>query len=144
MSKCGVLATAILAAVTAALSIAGAIYILIRWEGNRYCWVWTFHDLDDDDYYYSYYNGSSRRPDYCNEALYASLAFLDVVLFATTSAFLFVFYCRMDKLNMERAAERKYETEKKENDKEATNTVPTAVPVVDATEPGEASYAIDL
>ena len=100
MSKCGVLATIILSIITAVLNIVAGVYILITWEDNEWCWVWTGGMLIDDDDYYNNY-----RYDACNEGLWAALAFIDAALFVVVTALLFVFFCRMDKLIAQQKAE---------------------------------------
>ena len=103
--KCGVIIITTLSAITAGLNVLAGAYILVTWEDNTWCFIWILHDLEDDDYIYSS-SGSSytygyygtTTSDYCDEGIWAALAFIDAALFAIVTAFLIIFLCRMDRL----------------------------------------------
>mmetsp|Transcript_515 Transcript_515/g.573 ORF Transcript_515/g.573 Transcript_515/m.573 type:complete len:231 (+) Transcript_515:89-781(+) len=77
-----------LAAVTC--TIAGIVMIVV-WKDHVWCSVWRLTDDDDDDYNTIYAADTSYTPpDYCEEGIWAVVAFITAVLwFATTGCILY-------------------------------------------------------
>jgi len=77
-----------LAAVTC--TIAGIVMIVV-WKDHVWCSVWRLTDDDDDDYNTMYAADTSYTPpNYCEEGIWAVVAFITAVLwFATTGCILY-------------------------------------------------------
>jgi len=123
-----------LAAITC--SIAG-IVMLVVWKDQRYCKVWFVTETDDyntparvDDEYYTNYGFTTS--DYCEEGIWAVVAFMTAILwFATTGCILYF---------VKSGRHTKWEEKLQMADADTTTTTTTPTPTPTAIEMGTVQH----
>jgi len=91
-NKIGLYISAGISFVAAITSTIAGIYMIVVWKDNVWCDIWRLTG-DDDDGYYLRYDGPSGdvisdvrvKPDYCQEGIWAVVAFVTALLWFVTS-----------------------------------------------------------
>jgi len=98
-NKIGLYISAGISFVAAITCTVAGIVMIIVWKDNVYCHIWRLTDDDDgndyydgDDYYSNWSDkGSSEKPDFCEEGIWAAVAFVTALLWFATSGCILYF-----------------------------------------------------
>jgi len=90
-NKIGLYISAGISFVAAITCTVAGIVMIILWKDNVYCQIWLLTDGYDGNDYYTPDNGYPEKPDYCEEGIWAAVAFVTALLWFATSGCILYF-----------------------------------------------------
>jgi len=90
-NKIGLYISAGISFVAAITCTVAGIVMIILWKDNVYCQIWLLTDGYDGNDYYTPDKGYPEKPDYCEEGIWAAVAFVTALLWFATSGCILYF-----------------------------------------------------